>query len=134
MAGVVWGCDGNELVGAEGRAIGTGFINTDDIIDGCPGTTAAAEAKAYVGSRFFNGWYLPAHDALTELYNQRAVVGGFTSRVYYSSSETSGTDVFVRHFGTGAVTLSSKGRTDFGARPIRAFDSSTPRPTSFTPN
>lgn len=71
---------------ATGTAIGAGRANTQAIVNTCGATTAAGFAAGYQGGGQ-RDWYLPSKDELNALYQQRAVVGGPTSGVYWSSSQ-----------------------------------------------
>jgi hypothetical protein len=117
-----WGCEGTELSGADGTAIGTGAQNTADIVSGCtdPGT-AAKVADAYE----FNGytdWFLPSRDELNELYLNKDVVGGFSYDYYWSSSESDSYKVgaWYQHFGLGGQNYVTKNYT-VRVRAVRAF-------------
>jgi uncharacterized protein (TIGR02145 family) len=81
----LWGCYGTAISGADGQAIGTGTQNTVDIVSaGCGG---AAQACADLVLNGYSDWFLPSIQELTQLYNNRAAIGGFQNNWYWSSSE-----------------------------------------------
>jgi hypothetical protein len=47
---------------------------------------AAGLARAYSGDGY-SDWYLPSIDELSKLYLNRVAIGGFTTNLYWSSSE-----------------------------------------------
>ena len=88
-AGIQWYNGTYTTTGAIETALGTGKANTKKIItsQGRPGKYAATKCANYQGNGFAD-WFLPSKDELSELYTQRAVVGGFAGGNYWSSSET----------------------------------------------
>ena len=121
-----WGCNGTELSGADGQAIGTGYQNTLDIVSGCSETPiAASEALAYE-SEGYSDWYLPSKDELYEMYNTignggpEGSIGGFENDWYWSSSENYSHHAWLVHFYNGSTNVSSKTNPS-RVRVIRAF-------------
>jgi hypothetical protein len=126
-AGMRWyaGTAANTLAKADG--IGAGLKNTAIIIAnqgyGDGATYSARLCNEYsvnVGGVTYGDWYLPSKYELSLLYLQNAVVGGFASGYYPSSTEESAANVWGQHFGTGLQTNYAKSYTD-NIRPIRAF-------------
>jgi hypothetical protein len=87
---------------------------------------ACTSGAAYVASSYTGGgksdWFLPSKNELNELFLQRAVVGGFVSDQYWSSSDEAGSGTHARsqHFGTGGEDAWQKEGV-YCVRPIRAF-------------
>lgn len=127
-------------VSARGTAIGTGHGNTTAIIqqgNNDPSSSAAQLARSYTGGGFTD-WYLPAHNELALVRNNRAFIG--TTSVptdrYWTSSELVHANpwVWVQNFSNG--TFNSKtnpGKMSlYKVRPIRAFEPSSSSVTTTT--
>ena len=85
-----WGCQGTEISGADGTAIGTGAQNTIDIMNGCGTAGIAAELCGDLVLNGYSDWYLPSKDELEKLYLNQFAIGGFTlNSWYWSSTEVS---------------------------------------------
>jgi hypothetical protein len=117
--GAPWGCQGTLLL-VNGTAIGTGAQNTADILAGCPDLGIAARLADNYSLNGFNDWFLPSQDELNELYLQRAVVGGFTTAFFWSSSEGFAVSAWGQDFNDGSVFNGDK-NNNTGVRAIRAF-------------
>ena len=89
-----WGCHGTSISGADGQAIGTGYQNTLDIVEGCPDANSAAFNALNATIESYTDWYTPSIDELIEMYNTigkggpEGNIGGFSSSWYWSSSES----------------------------------------------
>jgi hypothetical protein len=117
-----WGCQGELISGADGLIIGTGAQNTADIIAGCPTAGIAARIADSFSLGGFNDWFLPSLDELNELFLQQAVVGGFISLRYWSSSEQDSSFAWTQRFTDGSQAGIFKNATgNLGARAVRAF-------------
>ena len=116
--------------GADGQAIGTGYQNTMDILSqGCVtenGGITAAQAALDAEINGYSDWYLPSKDELVEMYNtignggSEGNIGGFSSSSYWSSSESSGNGAWRVHFIYGNAGGNYKDNS-FRVRVIRAF-------------
>jgi len=84
--GVPWGCF-DALIGGTGTAIGTGQANTTAIVNGCIESIIAARICDDLVLNGYSDWFLPSKDELNLLYQQKSVVGGFSTNYYWSSSE-----------------------------------------------
>ena len=134
--GYEWGCNGDNVNGADGQAIGTGYQNTLDIINqGCStenGGITAAQAALNAEINGYSDWYLPSKDELKEMYNtignggSEGSIGGFVDDgwSYWSSSETSSEKNNYGSWGVsfdhGSTNSLSKDHS-FRVRVIRAF-------------
>jgi hypothetical protein len=118
--GVVWGCSGTEIDGADGNAIGKGETNTAEIIVGCPtmGIAARLASDLVLGGQ--SDWFLPSIPELNELFDKQALVGGFTDN-YWSSTESGASQANYKYFGGGGVNGAPKTDAGVRVRPIRAF-------------
>lgn len=84
-----FGCNGTDIIGAEGVAFGTGQTNTASIIAQCGEAGYAAKDAASYSAGGYTDWFLPSIDELTQLFNNRTLIGNFkTSTRYWSSSES----------------------------------------------
>jgi hypothetical protein len=121
-----WGCQGTDISGADGTAIGTGLQNTLEIVAGCSETPiAASEALAYE-SEGYSDWYLPSRDELWEMhlsigqyFSTNNNIGGFENQSYWSSSETAYNAACLIWFSEG-IGSGLKDLT-FRVRVIRSF-------------
>ena len=102
---------------ANGSANTTAIIN----VEGNSGNYAARNCRNYRGGGF-SDWFLPSKDQLNILYGQKAVIGNFTTQIYWSSTEYDLGDAWVQDFETGEQHLDN---TSDGAnvhtRAVRAF-------------
>ena len=115
-----WGCFTDNITGADGTAIGTGAQNTADILAGCDTAGIAAQLADAYSLNGYNDWFLPSKDALDELYENNAVVGGFASNIYWSSSEFNNLNAWYQVFTDGFQANGNKDAAA-GGRAVRAF-------------
>jgi hypothetical protein len=125
LSAATWGCDGADLTGADGTAVGTGAQNTADILADCAESGIAAELATAYSISGESGWHLPSGDELSLLhfrkdYVGKDLVGGLPDQDYWSSSETGIASAVCQNISNG-----NKGNcTKTGSRrvlPIRAF-------------
>ncbi|HMK25706.1 MAG TPA: MopE-related protein [Chitinophagaceae bacterium] len=116
-----WGCDGTELSGADGTAIGTGNQNTIDIMAGCAEGSIAARICGELTLGGYNDWYLPSIDELHNLYTNRIAVGGFVSGIYWSSSEGGNGTAWGKDFSDFPGSVISSKVSTYRVRAVRAF-------------
>jgi len=114
-----WGCFGTPIDGAEGTVIGTGSLNTADILAGCSKFPIAAEVFITPINGVL-GWFLPSKDELNELYLNRSVVGDFDFFTYWSSSEFDDSSAWFQYFLNGFQNVYDKSNL-VGVRAVRAF-------------
>ena len=109
------------LPGSFGSAIGTGYANTQLIVQGC---TTGAGKVARVTSGGYSDWYLPSQDELNTLFGQRTQVGGFGAQGnYWSSTQVNALNAVYRSFRGVTSTPGSFWAKDniIRVRPVRAF-------------
>jgi hypothetical protein len=120
----MWGCNGSEMTGADGTAIGTGYQNTLDIISGCATAGIAARVCADLVAGGYSDWFLPSKDELNTLWGNRYDIGGFTDSQFYLSSSEVFYDgsywAWNQYFLTGYQANESKA-TEIRFRPVRSF-------------
>ena len=118
-----WGCYGTLISDADGTAIGTGALNTIDIMNGCSTAGIAARLCSDLSLNGYTDWYLPSKDELNQLYINRVAIGGFATYLYWSSTEGPndyGEDAWIQTFTSGEQDASSKGGTA-RVRAVRSF-------------
>ena len=114
--------------GTTGDGVNAGEMNTSIIVatqisDNQTGNFAAkvcADYSVTIAGVTYGDWYLPSKVELNLLYLQKAVVGGFVSNVYWSSSESSSTNAWLQSFINGSQYTDAKGLTP-PVRAVRAF-------------
>ena len=131
-----WDChnEWDEIIGADGTAVGTGNQNPLDIEAGCtaaPDTNMngtphqwAADICANLTLDGYSDWFLPSLDELNLMYQNICYgtnVGGFDYEYYWSSSEC-GQDFAYRHsFATGGLQWCGNKSEGQNVRAVRAF-------------
>ena len=132
-----WGCEATDISGADGTLIGTGELNTTDILAGCGTAGIAADLADDYSHNTLDDWFLPSKDELNALCKWafgdtvNAVCnnggsgglsrtnGGFSTDAYWSSSESS-YNAWVQYFYGGYQASYNEFTTGF-VRPVRAF-------------
>ena len=117
--GAQWGCSGTSIAGTS-TALGTGLANTTAIVNGCSTSGIAARICNDLVSGGYSDWYLPSITELQKLYNNSALIGGFISYYYLSSSQISSTNVYGINFSDGFTYTLSKTSALY-VRAIRKF-------------
>lgn len=120
--GVQWYNGSNTTTGATGSAIGTGNANTNTIVASQGAGTYAAKLCADYSDGTYSDWYLPSIDELSKLYQNRTLMGGYTTTVYWSSTEVSSSNAYGINFGgAGSSTSVAKSTSTYRIRAIRSF-------------
>ena len=118
--GIQWYNGLNSTTNAARDDVFAGQFNTERIIiNQGPGDYAAQICANFKGG-YFGDWYLPSKYELNLLYQEKAVVGNFTSAFYWSSSENSFDRAWCQDFDSSSQYNHYKYQT-FPVRPIRAF-------------
>ncbi|WP_207493474.1 DUF1566 domain-containing protein [Aridibaculum aurantiacum] len=124
-SGTKWDYNSNtQLIGANSTT--DGKTNTTKIITAL-GTSQsyAAQLCTNYSSQGFSDWFLPSRNQLSQLYQQRAVVGGFntSSGSYWSSTEVDKNKAWIVEFsGSNGGRQEEDNKDDAHlVRPIRAF-------------
>ena len=121
FTGILWGCYGTEISGADGTAIGTGAQNTIDIMTGCSTAGIPARLCGDLVLGGYSDWYLPSKDELNKLYINRVAIGGLDSSDYWSSTEyPENYHAWFQSFGNGNHYNGNKNANLF-VRAVRAF-------------
>lgn len=82
---VPWGCNGTNVAGATGTAIGTGQANTAAILNACPDQGIAARVCDDLVLNGYSDWYLPSRDEMAQVCAAGQYLG--LSGLYYTSSQ-----------------------------------------------
>ncbi len=67
-----------------------------------------------------NSWFLPAKDQLEKMYLKRTLIGGFSNKTYWSSTEADLDNAYAEDFSNGSQSALEK-TLKYGVRPIRQF-------------
>jgi len=125
---VEWYNGTNRYTNTTGNGIGAGDMNTSLIIalqtnDNPTGNFAAkvcADYSVTVEGENYGDWYLPSKLELTYLYINKDVVGGFSNKYYWSSTEFSSVSAWAQDMSNGSFVNLNKG-IPYAVRAIRAF-------------
>ena len=132
-ASETWNCNNDNIVGAEGTAIGTGAQNTLDIVAGssCGGSYVSPAQYCYdLVIDGYDDWFLPSSD---ELFQMRSIItgplgnlGNLTIQFYWSSSEVDGGVawcVYPRPYDSTEATIYArpKSQVSYYTIPVRQF-------------
>lgn len=119
-SGIQWYNGISIATGAVDTALGTGYANTNMIVSvQGPGNYAAQLCYDLVLNGY-SDWYLPSKDELNKLFLSKTIVGGYTSLLYWASTEVSATDACIQSFNSGHQ-LSYGKNYPTAVRPIRSF-------------
>ena len=128
--GIVFYVDGSGQHGLEAQPADA-MINNSAVTDWATAISAGASynrtaitnalsCSASIAPSTPNCWHLPSKTELEYLYEQRAVVGGFASSSYWSSTDYSSTDAWFQGFGYGYQNYWNK-LNKLPVRAVRAF-------------
>ena len=124
-----WGCFQENVYGADGLSIGTGYQNTLDIVaQNCQTESSeitAAQATLYAEINCYTDWFLPSKNELELVYFTLACDTCpyshlFSSQTYWSSLEVTNSRACYITFTDGNASNDNK-EVDYFVRPIRSF-------------
>jgi len=118
-AAFAWGCYTNH--GGQDSEVGTGATNTATIVAFCTEANTAAKIADAYALNGYTDWFLPSQDELNLLYEQQAVVGGFTYGYYWSSTETGSSYAACQSFDGGYQANNVSKYSSYAVRAVRAF-------------
>ena len=72
-------------------------------------------------SNSYRDWFLPNKEQLTQLYNKRSAVGGFSDYGYWSSTEDDADGAWYQYFGSGNQDVNVNKIVRLCVRAVRAF-------------
>jgi hypothetical protein len=119
--GTEWGCDGTTISGADATALGTGNLNTNQIVSGCASSGIAAKLCQDLVQGGYSDWFLPSSDELAKIYLNRVAIGGLTSNVHWTSTEASSGTAWILNFNDGIPNPWNKGANYVYVRAVRYF-------------
>jgi hypothetical protein len=126
-AGTTWNAGTNSFVVGTTGGFGGGESSTFEIIAtqrAGTGTVYAArqcaELTVSTGGSQLSGWYLPSISELVIMYQNRTSIGGFSSAIYWSSSQATDTYALGIDFSNGNSSSSAKS-SSLHVRCIRKF-------------
>ena len=117
--GVQWGCFGTSIPGAV--SLTNGAANTIAIVAACTTRPIAASICDTLTINCYTDWFLPAKGQLNYLYQQRSLVGGFSTNYYWSSSEYNANNAWEQYFNDGLQVGNSKVNGYGSVRCVRSF-------------
>ena len=117
-----WGCLGTLIAGTS-TAFGTGAANTALIMAGCAQAGIAARLCGDLVQGGYDDWYLPSRDELVAICPNRAAIGGFQTRNYWTSSQSNFLNALVVNFSAAAACQFGPNNTNsnYSVRAIRSF-------------
>lgn len=118
--GIQWYNGTNVTTAATGTALGTGNANTNAIVSVQGAGSYAARLCFDLVLNGYTDWYLPSKDELNKLNLNNALIGGFVTNFYWSSSEVSSSAAAAQRVISGVTANSSKSNAFF-VRAIRSF-------------
>ncbi|MDT8887869.1 hypothetical protein PQG44_09285 [Aquirufa sp. LEPPI-3A] len=89
-----WGCQGFSITKARAEYIGSGKMNSAEIVRMCGTPNSAARLCANYTYGGYTDWFLPSKDELNQIYLQADKIGGIDKTdLYWSSTEYMGTTI-----------------------------------------
>ena len=123
--GIRWYNGTDITTGANGYAIGTGKTNTEKIVEIQGDGNYAAKLCYDLVLNGYDDWFLPSSSELLKLWDNKALIGGFTSGWYWSSSEgldwLSSSSALCRTFGNPSQSATHVKYMTYRVRAIRYF-------------
>lgn len=96
--GIIWGCYGSMINGADSSNIGSGMQNTIDIVLGCGDVNFAAKICDNLVLNGYSDWYLPSDEELRYMFMRSPTYGlNLNTNYYWSSTEYSNNNAIVRN-------------------------------------
>ncbi|MEM9545061.1 MAG: DUF1566 domain-containing protein [Bacteroidota bacterium] len=85
-----WGCQGQNITGANSQNVGDGENNTISIVSNCNEANFAAKT-AWILNNGYTDWYLPSLNELLEIYNKLYAMnyGSYENAAHWSSTQSS---------------------------------------------
>ncbi len=104
-----WGCYGTAIPGSNSKGIGAGKSNTKAIVDGCSDTGIAARlCYSHDLGNGYADWFPPSCDELSQLYQMKSTIVGFSDNLYWSSSNYNDYFAWIASFYSGGFGYDPK--------------------------
>jgi hypothetical protein len=116
----------NISLGINDSHIGSGLKNSTDLLFFNSVSNINNYAAGFcinLSASGYDDWYLPSIQLLQQLFINGALIGGFLSIWYWSSTEVPNIpqNAYMVNFGSGAVSSTDKSNSTLGVRPVRSF-------------
>ncbi len=108
---VEWGGYGTTVSSASTNDGATNTSTITGVLGTNGGVTYAASVCESLDAYGYADWYLPSKDELNALYQNRETIGGFTTEMYWSSTEYSDVEAYAHSFGSGMQMPRTKDNT-----------------------
>jgi len=116
--GIPW--NGSYTTTTTGTSIGDGKSNTTKIVQVQGDGNYAAKICDDLVLNGYDDWFLPSKDELNMLYQNRNMIGGFSTDYYWSSSEYNYNNAWIQNFDNGFQDAYNK-YTTCSVRAVRSF-------------
>ena len=116
-----FGCEGTEISGADGTAIGTGRQNTIDILAGCKTKGIAARIASQYRGGGKSDWYLPSKDELSALGAANKKLGLGYPGFFWASTESDANSAWWHGLEADDENITPKSYAEQNVAPIRSF-------------
>lgn len=115
-----WGCSNKFIRNASDSIVYSGSENTSSIVNDCSDSHYAAKICDNYRAGGKSDWYLPSKKELLLLYEQRRLVGNFTNKWYWSSTQDDSNQAIQVNFASGKSGPEGKPNS-YRVRAIRKF-------------
>jgi hypothetical protein len=105
---------------ADASSTTDGLANTMNIVYWYPNASPATSCSSFIIPGWKNSWFLPAKDQLEKMYLEKDLIGGFSNKTYWSSTEADLDNAYAQDFSNGSQSAVKMTLT-YGVRPIRQF-------------
>jgi hypothetical protein len=119
--GIPWNNGTYMDTGATWADLGKGNLNTVYIVSAQGSGSYAAKLAYDLVLNGYSDWYLPSFDELNLLYQNRALIGGFSDGYYWNSTESNASIAWSQFFQSGSQLQQFKDYAQGRVRAVRSF-------------